>query len=247
MHTREVSDEVIDIYRSQLKGWSRLVPSNQPEIMDGEIEQTVAKRIFTDLENFSKIVGVKRKVITDINNLLADVTTEGKTIRILELCCGNGWLARSLARYYHRVGYDVEVVGLDISDQVITMADQGSDEDGLRFVVGDALDMEFAANEFDVVLNVQSLHHFSAGDSVKLLSEMSRVGHHVYVYDIRRTTLGFLAMHLFRPFASREFVHDASLSHRRAFSIEEAKFLNALARTSLDIKKVMGVGMTLSK
>jgi SAM-dependent methyltransferase len=75
--------------------------------------------------------------------------------RILDVGCGAGWTSLFLARR----GY--EVVGLDISDDMVAHAEECRLQAGLEnvaFVVGDYESVRFEA-EFDAVLFFDSLHH----------------------------------------------------------------------------------------
>jgi 2-polyprenyl-3-methyl-5-hydroxy-6-metoxy-1,4-benzoquinol methylase len=114
--------------------------------------------------------------------------------RILDVGCGSGWLCE----YFARFGYDV--TGIDISSELIAMADErlskvpyGSDhEKGLeyRFLVHD---IEAAALEetFDAVICYDSLHHFENEQSVlKHLATMLGYGGQLFVLEGERPPTG---------------------------------------------------------
>src|SRR5262249_18022782 len=75
--------------------------------------------------------------------------------RSLDLGCGAGWTSHFLAR----AGYDV--VGVDISETMIDMAEQRLERDGVeaRFVVADMEELDLEQQDFDGVVLFDCLHH----------------------------------------------------------------------------------------
>jgi len=95
--------------------------------------------------------------------------------RVLDLGCGAGWASRILARL---VGEGPEghgqVVGVDISDEMIRRARAGSrDFDNLMFVWGSAQQIPWEENFFDKVLSVESFYYYA--DQERALHELFRV------------------------------------------------------------------------
>ncbi len=95
--------------------------------------------------------------------------------RILDLGCGSGWATRLLARV---VGEDPtaagQVVGVDISDEMIRQAQVASKEfNNVKFVVGSAAQIPWEANFFDKVLSVESFYYYP--DQDQALAELFRV------------------------------------------------------------------------
>jgi ubiquinone/menaquinone biosynthesis C-methylase UbiE len=95
--------------------------------------------------------------------------------RVLDLGCGAGWATRILARL---VGDGPEghgqVIGLDISDEMIRRARSASkDFDNVMFVVGSADKIPWEENFFDKVLSVESFYYYP--DQDRALHELFRV------------------------------------------------------------------------
>src|SRR3954462_3184773 len=107
-------------------------------------------------------VHARDKPFSDENRglMLCDVGTimnllPPRPARVLELGCGAGWFSCLLARH----GY--EVVGVDISEAMIELAEQNRRAQAaghVRFMRGDYEGLKFA-NEFDAVIFYDSLHH----------------------------------------------------------------------------------------
>ena len=109
--------------------------------------------------------------------------------KVLDLGCGAGWASRLLAKMVgggerpvsgsperpfsaHRG--EGQVVGLDVSDEMIRRARANSTEfDNLLFVVGSAQQIPWEENFFDRVLSVESFYYY--GDQDRALDELFRV------------------------------------------------------------------------
>src|SRR5512142_1244404 len=86
--------------------------------------------------------------------------------RVLDLGCGAGWATRLLARL---VGDGPrghgQVVGIDISDEMIRRARAGSREfENIMFVWGSAEKIPWEENYFDKVLSVESFYYYPDQD-----------------------------------------------------------------------------------
>jgi arsenite methyltransferase len=95
--------------------------------------------------------------------------------RILDLGCGSGWATRLLARMTGDgpQGFG-QVVGVDISDEMIRQARAASREfDNVMFVVGSAAQIPWEENFFDKVLSVESFYYYP--DQERALAELFRV------------------------------------------------------------------------
>ncbi|KUH94630.1 SAM-dependent methyltransferase [Mycobacterium sp. IS-1556] len=89
--------------------------------------------------------------------------------RVLEVGCGHGGGASYLTRALAPASY----VGLDVNPAGIEFCRRRHPVPGLEFVNGDAEDLPFPTDSFDVVINVESAHcypHFE-----RFLGEVARV------------------------------------------------------------------------
>src|SRR5258706_2420845 len=107
--------------------------------------------------------------------------------RILDLGCGSGWATRLLARIVGEGPQSFgQVVGVDISDEMIRQARAASKEfDKVMFVVGSAAQIPWEENFFDNVLSVESFYYYT--DQERALAElvcgMSQHGRPVILYN----------------------------------------------------------------
>lgn len=116
----------------------------------------------------------------------------GDGATILDLGCGPGGLAVELVARLP----EARIVGLDLSPSMIERAKRHEAAGGrLRFVVGDAVDLPFEAETFDVVVSTLSLHHWA--EPAASLAEIRRVlrpGGFALLYDFRLITLESTAL-----------------------------------------------------
>ncbi len=94
--------------------------------------------------------------------------------RVLDLGCGAGWASRMLAQMVGGGQRPGQVIGLDVSDEMIRRARASSTQyDNLMFVVGSAQHIPWEENFFDKVLSVESFYYY--GDQGRALAELFRV------------------------------------------------------------------------
>jgi ubiquinone/menaquinone biosynthesis C-methylase UbiE len=94
--------------------------------------------------------------------------------RVLDLGCGAGWASRLLAQTVGGGERPGQVVGLDVSDEMIRRARANSTQyDNILFVVGSAQQIPWQESFFDKVLSVESFYYY--GDQGRALDELRRV------------------------------------------------------------------------
>lgn len=102
--------------------------------------------------------------------------------KILDIGCGKGFLLYELTQ----VLAQASVTGLDISQYAI---DNAKEEVRPLLQVGNAVELPFEDNSFDLVISINTLHNLYNFDLKKALQEMERVGkqHKYMVVDSYRT------------------------------------------------------------
>lgn len=94
--------------------------------------------------------------------------------RVLDLGCGAGWASQLLAKAVSGGERPGQVIGLDVSDEMIRHARANAKEyDNAMFVVGSAEQVPWEENFFDKVLSVESFYYY--GDQDRALDELFRV------------------------------------------------------------------------
>jgi ubiquinone/menaquinone biosynthesis C-methylase UbiE len=91
--------------------------------------------------------------------------------KVLDLGCGAGWASRLLAEAVNHADKPGQVVGLDVSDEMIRRARAASTSyDNLMFVIGSAQQVPWEENYFDKVLSVESFYYYA--DQERALGEL---------------------------------------------------------------------------
>ncbi len=103
---------------------------------------------------------------------LAEDLKINKNTRVIDIACGKGTTAVFIAQKF-----GCQVVGVDISEELIEEAKELAKKKGLEdlvtFQVGDALDLPYSDGEFDVAISQAML--ILVGDKVKAIQEAMRV------------------------------------------------------------------------
>lgn len=93
--------------------------------------------------------------------------------RVLDLGCGDGWIAIKLAKQGH------EVWGIDSSETAIERAIEKAKQTGVsdrtHFQVGDALKLPYENHQFDALIDRGLFHHIVRSNYSKYFNEVTRV------------------------------------------------------------------------
>jgi SAM-dependent methyltransferase len=89
---------------------------------------------------------------------------------VLDVACGTGNFSRDFAR---TVGPEGLVVGIDVSETMLTRAVEDTDADNLAYIRGDAQELRFLDQSFDAVCCFAAFHLFA--DPMRALDRMTEV------------------------------------------------------------------------
>jgi len=146
-------------------------------------------------------------------------------LRVLDVGAGNGEVAQVLADRLSSSGITSEWTLLDVAPGALAAGAAPSTD----CVAGDARQLPFRDEAFDVALSVLTLHHFGPTDAVRMLSEMGRVsGLGLVTSDLRRCRSGLWGAHLLARTiwrGNRFTRNDAPLSVRRSYTALEMRGL----------------------
>lgn len=148
-------------------------------------------------------------------------------LRLLDVGTGSG---DYLARFVHwgrHAGTRIRAVGVDCNPVTVGFARAWLDDvlppslrDQTRVEIGNALDLPYEDDAFDVTHASLFLHHMGGTDAVQLLREMDRVSRlGIVVNDLHRHLLAYAGIWaLTRLFRMAPMVqHDGPISVRRGF------------------------------
>ncbi len=219
----------------------KLLYHSGPELLD--LESTPARvkeRLLADVEKITRLLQIQRLWTWRVGKLVVEArrTRRGKPVRVLDVGAGNGGLLFDLEDWAHQRRIPVELHGLDSNVEHVEVVRRRAAEEGrrLELQVGDARRLEdFADGSMDVVVSTLMLHHLAPGEAARALAEMDRVAAvNFFMFDLRRTLTavpllwGLLRAGRFEA-PTR---HDALVSLRRGYSVEEVRSLLDAASVS---------------
>ncbi len=153
--------------------------------------------------------------------------TGSEHVRILDVGSGDSRLAAHLQEELARRNWSAEFVAIDRRLNHLMNGNHSGGE--VSRVAGEALDLPFRAESFDVVMCNLFLHHFSGGEARKVLQCLARAASKaLLINDLERHPLPYFFIRVALPFArSRVTRHDGAASVRQAYTPKE---LGELAR-----------------
>lgn len=147
---------------------------------------------------------------------------------MLDVATGSGDLPLAVARWARRRGRQVQIVGLDISPEVLAEARRVARREPIDLVVGDARSLPYPARSFDLVTCCLALHHFPPAEATRVLAELWRVARRaVVVVDLVRGYPAYVGTVLATRVLTRNRLtrHDGPLSVLRAYTPDELRAL----------------------
>jgi ubiquinone/menaquinone biosynthesis C-methylase UbiE len=94
--------------------------------------------------------------------------------RVLDLSCGSGWATRLLARRVSQDQQAGQVVGIDISGEMVSLARESSREfSNIEYIQASAESIPLEPNRFDEILSVEAFYYYP--DQDRALDEIYRV------------------------------------------------------------------------
>lgn len=160
-------------------------------------------------------------------------TSELRSLSLLEVGAGNGYVPLRVSRGLARDGI---AVGVTLLDRVASHLPKS----GVEVVVGDALELSFGDGSFDVVSCNLLAHHFDSETLERFATEALRVARvAVLINDLIRSPLHLALCYAGLPlFRSRITWHDAPASVRQAYTVDEMRsIMRRVAERRVEISR----------
>lgn len=210
---------------------SWLIPARYrgPELIDqaGHPREEV-ERALRDIQWVNRRLSGWHVVRRHLPSLL-DRVPAGRPIRALDLGTGSADLPRAMVTWARRRGRSIQVTAVDNNPEVVAFARREcAGEPSVRILQADIFQLPFPPRRFDLVTCSLFLHHFDAGDAVRLLQVMARNAREaILVNDLERHRVAYWAIWLLSRVQrrSRMFRHDAPVSVLRAYRVGELRGL----------------------
>lgn len=197
-----------------------------PEWLDDDVgTPEEIRRSFDDLWRINRWLGGVSGCLRLLDRYIA--RTGSHHVRILDVGAGDARLAAQLQGELSKRSLSAEFVALDRRLSHLNNGNQPPG--GLWRVAGDALELPFRRESFDVVMCNLFFHHFSDERAMEMLRQLAAVAAGaVLMNDLERHPLPYFFIRYALPFArSRVTRHDGAASVRQAYTREE---LGALVR-----------------
>lgn len=115
-----------------------------------------------------------------LNKLMTALTQKQKPMTILDLGCGNGWIANRLAQIPQCRVYAVDLNQLELEQGARVFSETAS----LHFVYGNIFDNIFHPGCFDLILLASAIQYFpDPGALLSLLTNLLRDGGEIHIID----------------------------------------------------------------
>ena len=170
--------------------------SQAPEVMDDfSMEGEILRDALDKIAGINRFLGGNSVTINGLEILLSTLGEEAssRTIRILDVGCGNGDMLRVLAAYGLKKGLVFELTGIDANAFTAGYADQLSARyPNIKLLCGDIFEEIKQAQTYDVILCTLTLHHFKDLEIVELMAAFeNRATLGVVVNDLQRSALAY--------------------------------------------------------
>ncbi len=205
-------------------------------------------------------------------SVLVKLAAPRKGQRALDVCCGTGDIALSL----HRRG--AEVIGLDFSPAMLEIAQRraekarsakksdqfpvagGPADAALKFIQGDALQLPFADNSFDIVTTGYGLRNLSSWEQgLEEMCRVARPGARLLILDFGKPDNRFWRrayntyLKVFVPWFGKVFCRDAATHAYIYASMQHypaqrgiARKMEALGCRAVKIRNLAGGAMSIN-
>lgn len=156
---------------------------------------------------------------TVMKNFL-DFIGNGVEGNILEIGCGIGETTKKLSSIYQKA----KITAIDYDKSQIEKAVKKINDERISFLVGDATELKFQREQFNIVFELNTFHHIT--DYRKAMKEVHRVlkhGGYFYIMDISKYFFNPLFRIIFPAevyFSKKEFIDSLNKS---GFHIEKEK------------------------
>ncbi|MCP9200419.1 methyltransferase domain-containing protein [Gramella sp. GC03-9] len=173
--------------------------TKKEEIMDDfELKGPELERTLKDLENINFLLGGNGITLDGLKKIL-QASPGKKTIRVMDVGCGNGDILRRVAKWGRQNGFSFQLIGIDANAHAIEIAKlASSDFPELSYRHLDIFSEEFKSLECDVLLCTLTLHHFDNQQIKKLLTRFYKQANFgIVINDLHRTRLAYGLFKLF--------------------------------------------------
>jgi 2-polyprenyl-3-methyl-5-hydroxy-6-metoxy-1,4-benzoquinol methylase len=153
------------------------------------------------------------------------LTTAAPTT-VLDIGCGGGDVARSLARRAAADGYRLEITGIDPDERAFHFANSVPPVDGVKYRKALSTELVSEGLQYDVVISNHVLHHLMAPELASFLRDSEQLCRRLALHnDLRRSRLAYALFWAGSwPLGIGSYIHgDGLTSIRRSYTAAELR------------------------
>lgn len=203
------------------------------------------RQVVQGLHMKNRIFGTYRTIFQSILPAIKEVNSkENRAFKIIEIAGGEGFLSNAIFRLATKLGLKVDITCTDIVEDYMQTIKPQNDAKGsqLRFTQLDAMNVaHIPDNEYDIMLSLHSIHHFSPAQLGLIFNAAQRVCQQgILAVDAPRTISNQLFIVIPAAVASLfslsyAHVHDATISARKMYP---SQLLHSIAEIACPLAQV---------
>ena len=183
--------------------------------------------VFEDIEVVKKYDKENKQRTQRLSKSFISVVKKWKITsgKILDIGCGTGLLAIEFAKNLS----GVEIIGLDLSDVALEVGRDNVQKseviERISFKKGDAEDIPFEDNAFNLVISSNTLHLIM--NPIKMFNEIHRVlkpKGKFFISDFRRSWIGIFSKHVKASYSPKEVKTFLSQSELQNWKVKDYFF-----------------------
>jgi len=194
--------------------------SYQKELLDADdIPSDDIKKNMEELDFINTYLNGHAITINGFKKLLGN----RKQVSVCEIGCGGGDNLAAIRKWCHHRGIELEVMGVDLKEDCISIAKQQPSLHGATWLTSDYKEVVFEQQP-DIIFSSLFCHHFSDGQLIEQLQWLKancKIG--FFINDLQRHWLAYHSIkYLTKLFSSSYLVkNDAPLSVAKGFVRDE--------------------------
>lgn len=157
---------------------------------------------------------------------LRPLLAANRAVSLLDIGCGSGDVARSLAKWARRDGLRLTVTAVDPDERAFAFASQSARVEGVSYRKAHSSELVAEGRKFDVVISNHILHHLSSAQLAAVLHDSELLSRGLCLHnDLNRSNIAYvLFLAGFWPLGVGSYIcGDGLTSIRRSYTAAELK------------------------